>query len=78
MDFLFGWLTDWIKQGLIDGIMGQYAGIYDSINAQVGDIAAQVGQTPQGWHSGVFTMIRSLSDTAIIPIAGVILTFVLC
>lgn len=78
MDFLFGWLTDWIKQGLIDGIMGQYAGIYDSINTQVGDIAAQVGQTPQGWNSGVFTMIRTLSDTAIVPIAGMILTFVLC
>lgn len=78
MDYLFDWLTDWIKQGLIDGIMGQFAGIYDSINTQVGDIAAQVGQTPQGWHSGVFSMIRTLSDTAIIPIAGVILTFVLC
>ncbi|MDL2218335.1 hypothetical protein LJC27_06715 [Christensenellaceae bacterium OttesenSCG-928-M15] len=78
MDFLFGWLTDWIKQGLIDGIMGQYAGIYDSINAQVGEIAANVGQTPQGWNSGVFSMIRTLSDTAVIPIAGMILTFVLC
>lgn len=78
MDYLFDWLTDWIKQGLIDGIMGQFAGIYDSINTQVGDIAAQVGQTPQGWNSGVFSMIRTLSDTAIIPIAGVILTFVLC
>ena len=78
MDFLFGWLTDWIKQGLIDGIMGQYAGIYDSINNQVVQIAADVGQTPQGFHSGVFSMIRTLSDTAIVPIAGMILTFVLC
>ncbi len=49
MDWLFGWLTDWIKQGLIDGIMGQYAGIYDAINNQVVQIAADVGQTPQGW-----------------------------
>ena len=75
MDFLWTQLTDWIKQGLIDGIMAQFAGIYDSINAQVGEIAANVGQTPQGWNSGVFTMIRTLSDTAIIPIAGMILTF---
>ncbi len=78
MDWLFGWLTDWIKQGLIDGIMGQYAGIYDAINNQVVQIAADVGQTPQGWNGGVFSMIRALSDTAVIPIAGMILTFVLC
>ena len=78
MDFLFGWLEDWIKQGLIDGIMGQFAGMYDSINTQVMDIATNVGQTPEGWNSGVFSMIRTLSDTAIIPIAGMILTFVLC
>ena len=78
MDFLFGWLTDWIKQGLIDGIMGQFSGMYDSINTQVMDIASNVGQTPEGWNSGVFSMIRSLSDTAIIPIAGMILTFILC
>ncbi|MEA5003788.1 MAG: CD0415/CD1112 family protein [Christensenella sp.] len=78
MDFLFGWLTDWIKQGLIEGILGQYAGIYDSINNQVVQIAADVGQTPQGWNSGVFSMIRALSDTAVLPIAGMILTFVLC
>jgi len=52
MDFLsdlFESLADWIKQGLIDGIMGQFSGVYDSINAQVGSIAANVGQTPQGW-----------------------------
>jgi len=81
MDFLsdlFESLADWIKQGLIDGIMGQFSGVYDSINAQVGSIAANVGQTPQGWNSGVFSMIRTLSDTAIIPIAGMILTFVVC
>ena len=78
MDFLFGWLTDWIKQGLIDGIMAKFSGMYDSINTQVMDIATNVGQTPEGWNSGVFSMIRTLSDTAIIPIAGMILTFILC
>ena len=78
MDFLFGWLTDWIKQGLIDGIMGQFSGMYDSINSQVMEIATNVGQTPAGWNAGVFSMIRTLSDTAIIPIAGMILTFILC
>ena len=78
MNWLTDWLFDWLKQGLIDGIMAQFGGLYDTINTQVGDIAANVGQTPEAWNSGVFNMIRSLSDTAIVPIAGMILTFVLC
>ena len=77
MDYLFEWLGNWIKQGLIEGIMGQYAGIYDTINTKVGEIAADVGQTPAGWNPGVFDMIRTLSDTVIIPVAGLILTFIL-
>lgn len=77
MDGLFSWITDWIKQGLIDAITQQYTGIFESINTQVADVAAQVGQTPQGWNGGVFNMIRSLSDTVVVPIAGMILTFVL-
>lgn len=70
-------ITDWIKDGLIDAIMGQYSDIFASVNSQVSDVAAQVGQTPQGWNSGVFNMIRTLSETVVIPIAGMILTFVL-
>lgn len=46
---LFEWIGDWIKQGLIEAITGQYAGIFESVNSQVSDVAAQVGQTPQGW-----------------------------
>ena len=77
MDWLFGWLTDWIKQGLIDAITGQYTGIFESVNDQVTDVAAQVGQTPQGWNGGVFSMIQTLSENVVLPIAGIILTFVL-
>ena len=77
MDFLFGQLSDWLKGLLIDGIMARFAGIYDSINAQVGNVAANVGASPAGWNPGVFSMIRTLSETAIIPVAGMILTFVL-
>ena len=76
------WITDaidrWIKQGLIDAIMDRFAGIYDAINSRIGEIASNVGQTPESWNSGVFSMIRTLSDIAIIPVAGMILTFVLC
>ena len=78
MDWLLGGLFDWIKQGLIDAILGNFANLYDNINEQVGEIAANVGQTPVGWNPGVYSMIRTLSDTAVIPIAGMILTFVLC
>lgn len=77
MDSLFESITDWIKEGMIDAIMGQFAGIFQSVNAQVNDVAAQVGQTPQGWNAGVFNMIKTLSETVVIPIAGIILTFVL-
>ena len=52
--------------------------MYDSVNERVTDIAAQVGQTPEGWNSGIFAMIRTLSETVVLPIAGMILTFVLC
>lgn len=77
MDSLFESITDWIKEGMIDAIMGQFTGIFQSVNAQVNDVAAQVGQTPQGWNAGVFNMIKTLSETVVIPIAGIILTFVL-
>ena len=78
MDWLTDALTGWMKDSLIDAIMERFSGMYDSVNARVGEIAANVGQTPGGWNPGVFSMIRTLSDTAIIPIAGMILTFVLC
>ncbi|MDR1131931.1 MAG: hypothetical protein LBL15_05890 [Oscillospiraceae bacterium] len=50
MDFLFGRLTDWIKESLIEGIMSQFTGMYDQLNEQAGEIAGQVGQTPGDWN----------------------------
>ena len=52
--------------------------MFDTVNTKVGEIAGEVGQTPLAWNSGVFSMIRNLSETVIVPIAGVILTFVMC
>jgi hypothetical protein len=78
MSWLFDALFGWIRQLFIDAIMSNFAGIFDSVNQQVGDIAVQVGQTPEGWNFGVFNMIRTLSETVVLPIAGMILTFVLC
>jgi len=77
MDWLTDGIGDWIKQGLIDGIIGFFTGMFNDINSQVGEIAANVGMTPGEWNPGVFSMIRTLSNTAVVPIAGMILTFVL-
>jgi len=78
MGILTDWITEWLKELLIDGIMGNLGGLFDNVNAQVGEIAVQVGTTPAAWHAGVFSMIRNLSDTVVVPVAGIILTFVLC
>lgn len=78
MNSLLEAITEWIRQGLIDAIMESFASMFDSIDQQVGDVATQVGTTPAGWSPGVFSMIQSLSETVVIPIAGMILTFVLC
>ena len=78
MNSLLDKITEWMKEALIGGITGNYQGMFNEVNARVGDIASQVGQTPEGWNSGIFSMIKSLSDTVILPVAGMILTFVLC
>ena len=76
MGFLTDWLTDWLKELLIEGIMGNLTGLFDSVTSRVGEIAVQVGTTPAAWNAGVFSLIRQLSETVILPIAGLILTFV--
>ena len=77
MDILLDELTKWIKEMLVNGIISNLSGIFDSVNSQIGDISVQVGQTPQGWNSGIFNMIKTLSENVMIPIAGVILAFVM-
>ena len=77
MDFIWNKITEWLKGILVDGIMGNLTSLFDRVNQQVGDIAVQVGTTPAAWNSGVFNMIRSLSDNVILPIAGVILAIVM-
>ena len=71
-------ITDWIKDILRDCIMGNLDGMFDQINSEVGEVAANVGTTPAAWNAGVFSMIRNLSDNVVVPIAGMIIAFVLC
>ena len=77
MDLLLNTLTEWLKELLAGAIASNMTGMVDSVNTKVGDIAAQVGQTPQGWNSGIFSMIQNLSNNVILPIAGIILALVM-
>ena len=70
MDLIWQKFTEWLKELLVSGIM-------DNVNSRVAGIAGQVGATPQGWNSGVYGMIRTLSDNVILPIAGVVLALVM-
>ena len=76
MGFLTDWLTDWLKSLLIEGLLGNLSGLFDTVNARVGEIAGEVGTTPAAWNAGVFSLIRQISETVILPIAGLVLTYV--
>lgn len=78
MDSVLEQIGEWLKGLLISAIMDQLSGLFDSVNTQVGDIATQVGQTPANFSPGVYSMIRNVSESVIIPIAGLILTFIAC
>jgi len=78
MSWLSDFFTGWIKDGLVEAVMERFENMFSSINGQIGDIAADVGQGPMDWNVNIFNMIRNLSETVILPIAGIILTFVAC
>ena len=77
MDLIWQKFTEWLKELLVSGIMDNVNGLFDNVNSRVAGIAGQVGATPQGWNSSIYGMIRTLSDNVILPIAGVILAFVM-
>ena len=77
MEFLWNKITEWLKDVLVSGIMGNLNGLFDGVNGKVAEIAGTVGTTPQGWNGGVFNMIKSISENVIVPIAGIILTFIM-
>ncbi len=71
-------IKEWFREILTEGILSNLSGLFDSVNTEVGEIAAELGTTPAGWNAGIFNMIRSLSENVIVPIAGIIITFVMC
>ena len=77
MGFLTDLILDLLKELLVNGIIGNLSGLFDNINTQVGEIAATVGIAPGAFNPGVFALIRTLSETVVLPIAGLLLTFVM-
>lgn len=78
MDSILEQIANWLKEMLVEAIMGNLSGMFDSVNNQVGEIAANVGTTPENFSPGVFSLIQNISESVIIPIAGLILTFIAC
>lgn len=78
MDSILQQITEWLKETLVSAIMGNLSGMFESVNNQVGEIATSVGKTPASFSPEVFAMVRNISESVIIPIAGLILTFIAC
>lgn len=78
MDSIISAIQEWIKETLVGGIMSNLSGMFDAVNQQVAEIAGDVGTTPANFSPGVYSMIRNISESVIIPIAGLILTFIAC
>lgn len=78
MNFIWDKITEWLRGLLVGGIVSNLSGLFDSINSRVGEVASTVGKTPQAWNGSIFSMIRSLSENVMVPIAGIILTVVMC
>ena len=77
MDRIFEAIEEWMRNLLTGMVSSNLTTMYTDVNEKTGQIAAQVGQTPQGWNGNIFSMIQNLSETVIVPIAGAILAFVM-
>ena len=77
MDFLWDAITEWLQEILVSGIMSNLSGMFDGVNEKVGEISTQVSMTPQAWNGGIFNMVQNLSQNVVLPVAGVILAFVM-
>ena len=78
MDYVLEQISEWLRNILVTACMDNLSGLFDAVNAQVGQISSEVGTTPAAFSPGVYSMIRNISETVIMPIAGIILTFIAC
>lgn len=77
MDTIIQAIEDWFREILTEGITTNLTGLFDQVNEKVGEIAGQVGSTPQNWNTAIFNMVHNLSENVMVPIAGVILAIVM-
>jgi len=77
LDLIKQQITEWLKGILVSGIMNNLSGMFDNVNSQVGQIASQVGTSPAAWNSSIYSMVKTLSENVMMPIAGMILAFVM-
>lgn len=75
MDMIMNAIADWLREILVGGIIDNLTGLFEQVNERVGEIAGEVGATPSAWNGGIFNMVQSLSESVILPIAGIILAF---
>ena len=78
MEAVLQQIADWFRGVLVEGIMYNFTGMFDTVNEQVSNVSTWVGMTPAGFSPGIFSMVRNISETVIVPIAGLILTFIAC
>jgi len=78
VDSIIESIEEWLRGLLVSGIMNNLNNTFNSVNTQVGEIATEVGTTPASFSPAVFNMIRNLSENVIMPIAGILLTFIAC
>ena len=78
MDSIIESIEEWLRGLLVSGIMNNLNNTFNSVNTQVGEIATEVGTTPASFSPAVFNMIKNLSENVIMPIAGILLTFIAC
>lgn len=77
-DGIFEAIEEWMRELLSGMVTSNLTTMFTDVNEKTGEIAAQVGQTPQGWNGNIFSLIQNLSNSVIVPIAGMVITFVLC
>lgn len=70
-------ITDFIKEMLQGWVLSNLETMFTDVNDKVGTIAGEVSKTPSSWNSGIFSMVQTLSENVIVPIAGMIISFVL-
>ncbi len=78
METILRQISDWLRGMLTDGITENLSGIFDAVNSQVADAASRVGNAPQDFSPGIYSLVRGISESVIIPVAGMFLTFIAC